>query len=188
MFNDKLNIRVHGRFVHPNQVGFNVSVNFWQVVGMHEHITARNIDLIFKCHCNSLRGIGIFLGTIIADDLFNDGGESRETLWGCPSCHKCEERCPYEFNPLVLVKAHKEAAFTQGLAPKEVYAELETIINTGSAFPLSSMTERQRDKLGLPPLPEYPVDDLAIIARHTGLAERLAAVREMQKADEENNE
>lgn len=119
-------------------------------------------------------------------DLFNDGGESRETLWGCPSCHKCEERCPYEFQPLVLVKAHKEAAFAEGLAPKEVYGEFETIINTGSAFPLSRMTQRQRDKLGLPPLPDYPADELAIIAKHTGLADRLAAVREMQQEENEN--
>ena len=117
-------------------------------------------------------------------DLFNDAIESRETLWGCPSCHKCEERCPYEFKPLELVKARKEAAFAEGLAPREVYGEFEVVLNTGSAFPISAATQRQRDKLGLPDLPEKPVNELAIIAERTGLAARLAAVREKQQSGE----
>jgi heterodisulfide reductase subunit C len=109
-------------------------------------------------------------------DLFNDGIQARETLWGCPSCHKCEERCPYDFRPLEPVKGHKEAAFIAGLAPKEIYAEFEMILTTGSAFPVGSVTQRQRAKLGLPDLPARPVDELATIAACTGLAARLAAV------------
>ena len=115
-------------------------------------------------------------------DLFNEGMEARETLWGCPSCHKCEERCPYDFKPLELVKAHKEVAFTAGLAPQEVYAEFESILNTGAAFPVSSVTQRQRAKLGLPELPDKPVDELTIIAERTGLADKLAAASQAQQA------
>ncbi len=115
-------------------------------------------------------------------DLFNEGIEARETLWGCPSCHKCEERCPYDFKPLELVKAYKQAAFAAGLARREVYAEFESILSIGSAFPVSSMTRRQRDELGLPDLPDKPVDELAIIAERTGLAAKLAAA---QQAEEE---
>jgi heterodisulfide reductase subunit C len=117
-------------------------------------------------------------------DLFNRDIEARETLWGCPSCHKCEERCPYDFRPLELVKAHKEVAFAAGLAPREVYAEIETILSTGSAFPAGSVTQRQRAKLGLPDLPEKPVDELAIIAERTGLIARLAAARRAQQSEE----
>jgi heterodisulfide reductase subunit C len=115
-------------------------------------------------------------------DLFNAGIEAKETLWGCPSCHKCEERCPYDFRPLELVKALKEVAFAAGLAPQEVYAEFDSILNTGGAFPVSSATRRQRAKLGLPELPDKPVSELAIIAERTGLAERLAAARGAQQA------
>lgn len=115
-------------------------------------------------------------------DLFNKGIETRETLWGCPSCHKCEDRCPYDFKPLELVKAHKEAAFIAGLAPKEVYDEFESVLSTGSAFPVSSVTKRQRAKLGLPDLPEKPVDELVIIAQHTGLTVRLAAAVQLMNA------
>ncbi len=117
-------------------------------------------------------------------DLFNQGIEARETLWGCPSCHKCEERCPYEFKPLELVKAHKEVAFAAGLAPKEIYAEFEAILSTGSAFPVGSVTQRQRAKLGLPDLPDRPVDELAIIAQRTGLTAKLAAAQQAQGAEE----
>ncbi len=118
-------------------------------------------------------------------DLFNAGIEARETLWGCPSCHKCEERCPYDFKPLALVKAHKETAFAAGLAPAKVYAEFESILSTGSAFPLGSVTQRQRTKLNLPDLPERPADELTIIAERTGLAARLAAARQARQAGEE---
>jgi len=118
-------------------------------------------------------------------DLFNKGIEDRETLWGCPSCHKCEERCPYDFKPLELVKAHKEIAFAAGLAPGEVYAEFESILSTGSAFPVGSVTQRQRAKLGLPDLPEKPVDELAIIAERTGLIARLAAAHQGQQTEED---
>lgn len=119
-------------------------------------------------------------------DLFNQDIEARETLWGCPACHKCEERCPYDFKPLQLIKAHKEAAFAAGLAPKEVYAEFESILTTGSAFPVSSVTQRQRGKLGLPDLPDKPVNELALIAERTGLTATLAAARQAQQAVEEN--
>jgi len=121
-------------------------------------------------------------------DLFNDGIEARETLWGCPSCHKCEERCPYDFRALDLVKAHKEVAFAAGLAPKEIYAEFEAILSTGSAFPVSSVTQRQRAKLGLPDLPDKPVGELAIIAERTGLTARLAAAQRAQQSEEEATE
>lgn len=116
-------------------------------------------------------------------DLFNAGIEAKETLWSCPSCHKCEERCPYDFKPLELVKAHKEAAFATGLAPKEIYGEFETILSTGSAFPVGSVTRRQRAKLGLPELPPLgrSVDELAVIAEGTGLAAKLAARRAQQE-------
>lgn len=117
-------------------------------------------------------------------DLFNEGIEARETLWGCPTCHKCEERCPYEFKPLELVKGLKEAAFATGLAPKEVYGEFETVLNTGSAFPIGAATQRLRDKLGLSCLPEKPVDELEIIAERTGLTARLAAARKAQQSEE----
>jgi heterodisulfide reductase subunit C len=118
-------------------------------------------------------------------DLFAEGIQARETLWGCPSCHKCEERCPYEFKPLELVKAHKEAAFAAGLAPKEIVGELEMILTTGSAFPAGSVTQRQRAKLGLPDLPPRPVDELAAIAEYTGLAGRLAQARRARSGTEE---
>jgi heterodisulfide reductase subunit C len=118
-------------------------------------------------------------------DLFNQGIEAKETLWGCPSCHKCEERCPYDFRPLELVKAHKETAFAAGLAPAEVYAEFESILSTGSAFPVGSVTQRQRARLGLPDLPARPVDELAAIAARTGLSDRLDAARRARQGDEE---
>jgi len=117
-------------------------------------------------------------------DLFAQGIEARETLWGCPACHKCEERCPYDFKPLELVKAHKEAAFAAGLAPKEVYAEFESVLSTGLAFPVSSVTLRQRAQLGLPDLPPAPAGELVAIAERTGLAAKLDAARRLSARDE----
>jgi heterodisulfide reductase subunit C len=113
-------------------------------------------------------------------DLYSGDIQQKQTLWGCPSCHKCEERCPYEFSPLTLVKAHKEAAFKAGEAPKEVYAVVESILATGSAFPVSSATHRQREKLELPAMPEKPAGELAIIAEQTGLNRHLVDVHKQE--------
>ena len=49
---------------------------------------------------------------------------------------------------------------------------------------MGSVTQRQRAKLGLPDLPEKPVDELAIIAERTGLTARLAAARQAQQTGE----
>jgi len=95
-------------------------------------------------------------------------------LWLCVSCHKCYEICPYDVNPTEVIEALKEAAFENGYAPKLILGEVNNILSSGMAFPISQSTHDQRSRLGLPSLEKIDASDLAKIARKTGLENKLA--------------
>lgn len=92
-------------------------------------------------------------------------------IWQCVSCHKCEEMCPYEVSPLDFIESMKEQALHEGLAPSSILGELEQVISTGYAFPITPSSMRQRERLGLEPVKIN--DELGIIAKKTGLLDLL---------------
>lgn len=93
-------------------------------------------------------------------------------LWLCVSCHKCEEVCPYEVSPVRFIEAMKAEAFKNGLVHPVILGEVNQIVSTGYAFPLTGASERQRANMGLSPLGSQAVTELAVIARRTGLADK----------------
>jgi heterodisulfide reductase subunit C len=61
----------------------------------------------------------------------------------------------------------KELALEAGVLPESITAELEQVVGTGYAFPLTTNSERQRQELGLEPL--KATEELRRIAEATGL-------------------
>lgn len=106
--------------------------------------------------------------------LFQEDAVESLAVWGCPACHKCVERCPYDFKPLEVVRALKEAAFLQGLAPPAIATEVELILSSGAAFPIGSLARRQRARLGLSELKLREVEELQRIAQATGLIDKMS--------------
>ncbi|MCJ7614686.1 hypothetical protein MUO71_08005 [Candidatus Bathyarchaeota archaeon] len=103
--------------------------------------------------------------------------EKNPNIWLCMSCHKCEEICPYEVKPVEVIEGLKDEAFEKGCAPEFIREEINQVLTTGYAFPISqslNYINRMRNNLGLEPLGERKVADLAIIARKTGLEIKLA--------------
>lgn len=74
---------------------------------------------------------------------------------GCASCGECVEVCP-------------TGAF-RTLAKELIQGEVDTIIETGTALPMSGATQSARSKLGLPPIDNSGAADLHKIARKTKL-------------------
>ena len=109
--------------------------------------------------------------TYVYDCLGAEQPASNPNIWQCVSCHKCEEMCPYEVSPIHFIEAMKQRALEAGEAPESITGEIEQVVNTGYAFPLTANTERLRTELGLEPI--QPTEDLKRIAEATGLQRRL---------------
>ena len=116
--------------------------------------------------------------TYVYNCLGHDKPSNNLNIWQCMSCHKCEEMCPYEVSPLDFIEVMKEQALQDGHAPVSITAELVQVITTGYAFPITSNTIRQRDRLGLEPL--ILNEELTVIAEITGLLELLSKLEEAQ--------
>ena len=110
--------------------------------------------------------------TYVYDCLGAEEPRKNPNLWLCVSCHKCEEVCPYEVSPVRFIEAMKAEAFREGFVHPMVLREVNQIIATGYAFPLTGASERQRANLGLEPVSDRAVEELAVIARKTRLAGR----------------
>lgn len=117
--------------------------------------------------------------TYVYDCLGSPEGELNPALWVCVSCHKCEEMCPYEVSPVQYIESLKECALKKGNVPELVLGEIEQVLNTGLAFPLTGRTERDRRKMGLPPV--YTTGELAVLAERTGLLETLQDLKGGQR-------
>lgn len=110
--------------------------------------------------------------TYVYDCLGAEEPAENPNLWLCVSCHKCEEVCPYEVSPIRFIEAMKAEAFRNGSVHQVILDEVNQIVTTGYAFPLTSASERQRANLGLSPLGSQAAAELAVIARRSGLADK----------------
>ncbi len=110
--------------------------------------------------------------TFVYDCLASDKRASNPNIWLCVSCHKCEETCPYEVSPVHFIEALKGEALSLGVVHPTIKAEVNQIITTGFAFPVTGSTERQRQALNLKPLSSNAVADLEKIAEKTGFSGR----------------
>ncbi len=96
---------------------------------------------------------------------------SDETLWCCTTCHVCEDRCPQIIDITGLITTLMNEAAKKGYIPEKVKASTEMILHTGRVLLVSKRVAQMREKLGLGPLPEMPVDEVEGILEKTGLAE-----------------
>ena len=101
-------------------------------------------------------------------------------LWLCVSCHRCHDICPYDVNPTEVIESLKAAAFESGNAPDLIRGEVSSVLSTGFAFPIVESQRAQRSRLHLPTLETPPLEDLAKIAKKTGLEDKLAELRKKE--------
>ncbi len=98
---------------------------------------------------------------------------SDANLWCCTTCHVCEDRCPQMIAVAdLLVKIMNEAS-RRGYIPDKVRSGTEMILRTGRLLHPSKRIADVRRKLGLPELPDVPVEEVEGILEETGLAEMM---------------
>ncbi len=95
------------------------------------------------------------------------------SLWSCSLCHRCYEVCPQDVNPPTIFESLREAAFENGWAPSTVVSLVETVIETGSSFPITAASKRTRARFNLPPFASTGVDEIRQIVENTGLQQIL---------------
>jgi heterodisulfide reductase subunit C len=107
------------------------------------------------------------------------------TLWLCTSCHACLEHCPQKVPVSELVQDLQNLASSIGLAPEDIIAEVENIIETGWALVPSETANKKREELGLPPIPldARGEKELQTIAQATQLLDRLETIKKHKAAN-----
>jgi heterodisulfide reductase subunit C len=99
-----------------------------------------------------------------------DAVVSDEKLWCCTTCHVCEDRCPQMLDVTDLLMALMNEAAKRGHIPDKVKAGTGMILHTGRVLLVSKRVSEMREKFGLEPLPEIPVEEVEGILEKTGLA------------------
>lgn len=121
--------------------------------------------------------------TFIYDVFSSAEPAANQNLWSCALCHKCYEVCPQDVNPPKVIESLKEIAFENGWAPSSVVALVESVIQTGTAFPITDASKTMRAQLNLPSFAPKDVYDLRKIAKNTGLEEKLSRLKEKNPGD-----
>jgi heterodisulfide reductase subunit C len=99
-------------------------------------------------------------------------------IWMCSNCFTCFDRCPQEVKPVEVITALKNLMAERGIVPEGVDGLTLGVLRTGRSVLVTPLTERRRAELGLPPLPEVPVEEMHKIVDE----KTLAAVAEGAKA------
>ena len=81
-------------------------------------------------------------------------------IWLCTNCYSCYERCPQDVRPVEVIIALKNLASKRGIAPSAVATLTENITKVGVSGIVTPLVHKTREKLGLRPLPDVPVDEM----------------------------
>ena len=92
----------------------------------------------------------------LGDELIKEDGP----LWLCTNCYNCTERCPQDVKPVEVIISMKNMLADKGIFPNSVERIIATVEKTGRTVPFNPSIDRQREKFGLPPLPEVPMDEI----------------------------
>jgi len=138
---------------------------------------ADKLMMCFQCgmcssDCPVARRVDIFRPRTIVrfavlglkEALFDDG-----VIWLCTNCYTCQEHCPQGVKPTEVIEALREMAASEGKLHPEFRKMMVPLFRTGRIHRITRLKEKLRSEMGLPPVPEVPLDELQALFSLTGL-------------------
>ncbi len=86
-------------------------------------------------------------------------------LWKCLECYTCAELCPNKYDQMSILRQAKHLAMEAGLAPAAAAEGMRAFREKGS---LTQASAAQRRRLGLPPIPTIPAEELRTLLTPDG--------------------
>jgi len=90
------------------------------------------------------------------EDLIRPDSE----IWNCTNCYTCWERCPQDVRPVDVIIALKNLCRQLGKSPEIVQKISGSVMEAGITTGVTSVTVRRREEYNLPPVKDYPVEDI----------------------------
>ena len=81
-------------------------------------------------------------------------------IWECSNCFTCYERCPQDVRPVEVIMALKNLAKKKGTNPPVVQQLVDAVKQTGRTVVVTQTTQKIREKLGLKPIEDAPVNEI----------------------------
>ncbi len=151
----------------PNNGGPVVVIDFEFKKAVERVVDGVLVNYCYQCgacvgDCPSARYLPTFNPReIMLKVLYGFGSElvgPSSPAWQCTNCYNCYERCPQNVKPVEIIIALKNLMAQKGIYPEraQVADLVETVKKTGRTAPVTAMTTKLREELGLAPL--SPVD------------------------------
>lgn len=99
--------------------------------------------------------------------------DKNPNIWDCTFCLSCLEICPQSVRLTDIFTLLKNEVTMQNQAPSAYIQEAKLVFKTGSAIPLHPVIIRRREKLNLPPIKKYDVNEIQDLMSLMGINEIL---------------
>jgi len=108
---------------------------------------------------------GVFNPRKILEDLLIGSRDKilidkEPNVWDCINCYSCDEICPQGVRLSEIFNFLKNRFAEQKEAPEGFLGEAEMVYNFGVSIPLQSGIKKRREILGLPPRPEFDIQEI----------------------------
>ena len=94
-------------------------------------------------------------------------------IWGCTTCHTCDEVCPQNIELTNLFTSLKNQSIAQNKGPDSVFKQTRAIFDNAKAIPSQPAMERRRQELGLPAVLKPDVSEIQTLLRNLGINKKL---------------
>ena len=93
-------------------------------------------------------------------------------IWGCTTCHTCDEVCPQDIKLTDLFTFLKNQSIALGKGPDFIVKQAKTIFDSAKAIPSQPAIERRRQELMLPVGSEPDISEMQTLLTNLGIKDK----------------